>query len=213
MLRNISSRLSLNSLLKKQVFSENPHALRFLHRTTPINKKSGEFSLKEEGGSLDEHIDTNKSKKSVKLYPGFQTSHEERISYEALNKSNKIEQDKLSAKKAIEDFYGLNQFEYDDQQQEQEQTGVDETKDLDESVLTDSQFDIDSVTRDLRMENVRDICCVEIPEESNYADYMLIGTCLSERHMNSTFINLNKKFKKSSKRKKTNKAFLGLVVI
>lgn len=212
MLQNISSRLFLNSVLKKQVFSENLQALRFLHRTALKNKKSGEFSIKDEGGSLDENTDNNKSKKSVKLYPGFQTSHEERISYEALNESNKKEQDKLSAKKAIEDFYGLNQFEYDDQQQEQEKTLVDETKDFNESVLSDSQFDIDSVTKDLRKENVRDICCIQIPEESNYADYMLIGTCLSERHMNSTFINLNKKFKKSSKRKKTDKAFLGLVV-
>jgi ribosomal silencing factor RsfS len=74
-----------------------------------------------------------------------------------------------------------------------------------------NSFDIDSVTKDLRKENVRDICCINIPAECNYADYMLIGTCLSERHMNATFINLNKKFKKSNK-KKADRAYLGFVV-
>ena len=108
MLRYTGSRFFLN--IKNQVpgktFTEFV-PIRSFHLTTPINKKSGEFI-----SSLQDENTDNKSKKNVKLYPGFQTSHEERTSYAVLN------QDKLSAKKAIEDFYGLNQFEYDDQEQE-----------------------------------------------------------------------------------------------
>jgi hypothetical protein len=108
MLRYTGSRFFLN--IKNQVpgktFIEFV-PIRSFHLTTPLNKKSGEFI-----SSLQDENTDNKSKKNVKLYPGFQTSHEERTSYAVLN------QDKLSAKKAIEDFYGLNKFEYDDQDQE-----------------------------------------------------------------------------------------------
>ncbi len=48
----------------------------------------------------------------------------------------------------------------------------------------------------LRSENVQDICCIEIPEEMNYADNMIIGTCLSVKHLNSVFETVNKSYKK-----------------
>lgn len=48
----------------------------------------------------------------------------------------------------------------------------------------------------LQREKVQEICCIEIPQEVNYADFMFIGTCFSEKHLNSTFININKKYKK-----------------
>jgi ribosome silencing factor RsfS/YbeB/iojap len=55
---------------------------------------------------------------------------------------------------------------------------------------------LDYVTNLLRKEKVQEICCIQIPQEVNYADVMVIGTCLSEKHLNSTFININKKYKK-----------------
>ncbi len=48
----------------------------------------------------------------------------------------------------------------------------------------------------LQREKVQEICCIEIPQEVNYADFMFIGSCFSEKHLNSTFININKKYKK-----------------
>ena len=57
-------------------------------------------------------------------------------------------------------------------------------------------FDIDLVTKALRDEKVQDLCCIKIPEELNYANYMLIGTCFSEKHLHATFFAINKRFKK-----------------
>lgn len=51
------------------------------------------------------------------------------------------------------------------------------------------------MVRILKSENVQDLCCIEIPKEINYADHLLIGTCLSEKHLNSTFIKINQKYK------------------
>ncbi len=58
----------------------------------------------------------------------------------------------------------------------------------------------------LKNENVQDVCCIQIPEELNYANYMLIGNCLSDRHLNATFISLNKKYK--SLKEKNSKHYL-----
>ncbi len=55
---------------------------------------------------------------------------------------------------------------------------------------------MDYVTKLLKKEKVQELCSIQIPQEVNYADYMVIGTCLSEKHLNSTFININKKYKK-----------------
>lgn len=49
--------------------------------------------------------------------------------------------------------------------------------------------------RILKRENIQEICCIKIPEEINYAEYMLIGTCLSDRHLNSSFVNINRQYK------------------
>ncbi len=48
----------------------------------------------------------------------------------------------------------------------------------------------------LYKENVKEICCIQIPKEVNYADYMVIGTCFSDKHLNSTFLTVNRKYKK-----------------
>lgn len=48
----------------------------------------------------------------------------------------------------------------------------------------------------MKNERVQDICCIDLPIEVNYADYMLIGTCVSERHLNATFVSLNQQYKK-----------------
>lgn len=47
----------------------------------------------------------------------------------------------------------------------------------------------------LKKESVHDICCIQIPKEVNYADFMVIGTCLSEKHLNSVFQIINRKYK------------------
>lgn len=36
---------------------------------------------------------------------------------------------------------------------------------------------------------------MELPKEVNYADYMLVGTCLSDKHLNASFLSLNKQYK------------------
>ncbi len=63
------------------------------------------------------------------------------------------------------------------------------------SLDENSKFDIDYVVKLLKNENVQDLCCIKIPTEINYADYMVIGTCLSDKHLNATFISINRKFK------------------
>ena len=56
---------------------------------------------------------------------------------------------------------------------------------------------MDYVTKLLNDEKVMDLCCIQIPKEINYADYMVIGTCYSIKHLNSTFVSINKKYKKN----------------
>ncbi|RNA27554.1 hypothetical protein BpHYR1_046687 [Brachionus plicatilis] len=61
--------------------------------------------------------DDDKTKKTnkVKLYPGYQASHEE-LQQSLLNEDSSSVQnfyDFFLAKKVIEDFYGLNELEYE----------------------------------------------------------------------------------------------------
>lgn len=48
----------------------------------------------------------------------------------------------------------------------------------------------------IKRENVQEICCIELPKDVNYADFMLLGTCVSEKHLSATFINLNRHYKR-----------------
>ena len=54
---------------------------------------------------------------------------------------------------------------------------------------------MDNAIRILNNENIQDIVCIKIPKEINYADYMIIGTCQSEKHLNSAFLTLNQSYK------------------
>ncbi len=55
---------------------------------------------------------------------------------------------------------------------------------------------VESILKLLKNENVVDLCCIKIPEDLNYANYMLIGTCKSGKHINTTYQSFNKIFKK-----------------
>lgn len=56
-------------------------------------------------------------------------------------------------------------------------------------------LDVGSVIALLKRENIENLCCISIPEELQYANYMIIGTCKSARHIRNTFINVNKVYK------------------
>ena len=62
--------------------------------------------------------------------------------------------------------------------------------------ILETSFELESALNALKKDNVQDICCIEIPSELNYADHIIIGTCLSDRHLNATFISMNRKYKK-----------------
>jgi len=68
-------------------------------------------------------------------------------------------------------------------------------KELHSTTTSKLDFDLDYVVKSLRNESVQDLFCIEIPKEINYADYIVIGTCLSEKHLNSTFFSINRKYK------------------
>ncbi|CAF0736170.1 unnamed protein product [Brachionus calyciflorus] len=127
-----------------------------------------------------------KDKKStkVKLYPGYQISHEEM--HQSIVDDTKVTNQDFFAKKVIEDFYGLNELEYE--KEENQFVENNETYEYEE-------FNLDNAINILRNENVQDIACIEIPKEINYADYMIIGSCLSDKHLNSVFQIVNKKYK------------------
>jgi ribosome-associated protein len=57
------------------------------------------------------------------------------------------------------------------------------------------EFNIDLIVKVLRSEKIQDICVIQLPEDINYADYMVIATCLSEKHLNSAFQVINRKYK------------------
>ena len=54
---------------------------------------------------------------------------------------------------------------------------------------------MDTVIELLKAQNIKDICCIKVAPEINYADYMIIGTCASNRHLNSSFISINQSYK------------------
>ena len=39
------------------------------------------------------------------------------------------------------------------------------------------------------------MCVIQLPADINYAHFIVIATCLSEKHLNSVFISLNKNYK------------------
>ncbi len=89
----------------------------------------------------------------------------------------------------IEDFYGLNELEYEESAEAQ-------AIEVEELINpTGEKFDLEYAAKLLRAENVQDLVCIRIPAEINYADFMVVGTCMSDRHLNSVFISLNKRFK------------------
>ena len=56
---------------------------------------------------------------------------------------------------------------------------------------------MDFIVKILNDEKIKDLCCIELPEDVNYADYLIIGTCFSEKHLNASFISINRKYKKT----------------
>ena len=103
------------------------------------------------------------------------------------------------AKSAIESFYGLDELEVDDDKADKrnknDSTMLDnEEDDNDESAA--ATFDMEYVLKFLADEKVVDLCCIRLPAEANYADHMIIGTCLADRHISSVFIELNKRYKR-----------------
>ena len=61
--------------------------------------------------------------------------------------------------------------------------------------INNSVLSIDSAVKLLKSENVDDLCCIEIPEYLNYANYLLIGTTKSVKHMHTACENFNKHYK------------------
>jgi ribosome silencing factor RsfS/YbeB/iojap len=88
----------------------------------------------------------------------------------------------------IEDFYGLNELEFDQDEE------IAQDKDTAREAPAE-KFDLALAVNALRAENVQDLACIHIPKEVNYADHMIIGTCVSERHLSAAFVSLNRKFK------------------
>uniref|UniRef100_A0A8C5LKE4 Uncharacterized protein n=1 Tax=Jaculus jaculus TaxID=51337 RepID=A0A8C5LKE4_JACJA len=50
---------------------------------------------------------------------------------------------------------------------------------------TGLKFDIDMLVSLLRQENARDICVIKVPPELKYADYFVIGSGTSTRHLHA----------------------------
>lgn len=82
----------------------------------------------------------------------------------------------------------MNELEYDEEEPQRDQISEREEP---------LEFDLPNVVQLLKSESVQDICCIELPKEINYADYMIIGTCLSNKHLNAAFTNVNKVYKRS----------------
>ena len=93
----------------------------------------------------------------------------------------------------IEDFYGLNELEYDVEKEEK----IEEHEQVSEQ--EESEPSLERSLSILRSENVQDICCIHIPKQVHYADFMVIGTCLSDKHLNSVFLAVNRQFKRHVK--------------
>jgi ribosomal silencing factor RsfS len=107
----------------------------------------------------------------------------------------------------IEDFYGLDELQYDDDSSptlSKKKSATDSKTDDQDDLLADSptSFDLDLAMQLLKRESVQDLVCIQIPAEINYADHMVVGTCASDRHLNSVFATLNKQFKLTRRRSK-----------
>ncbi len=64
-------------------------------------------------------------------------------------------------------------------------------------IKVEQDFDLDYVVKILHDEKIKDVCCIHLPEDVNYADYLITGTCYSEKHLNSSFMTINGKYKKT----------------
>ncbi|XP_005360904.1 mitochondrial assembly of ribosomal large subunit protein 1 [Microtus ochrogaster] len=58
-----------------------------------------------------------------------------------------------------------------------------------------SKFDIDMLVSLLRQENARDICVIKVPPEMKYADYFVIGSGTSSRHLHAMAYYIVKMYK------------------
>ena len=53
-------------------------------------------------------------------------------------------------------------------------------------------FDLEDILQILRDERMRDICVIAIPPEQQYAQYLVLATAFSARHLQSTSEYINK---------------------
>jgi ribosomal silencing factor RsfS len=53
-------------------------------------------------------------------------------------------------------------------------------------------FDLEDILQVLRDERMKDICVIEIPPEQQYAQYLILATAFSARHLSSTSEYINK---------------------
>nr|XP_044991582.1 mitochondrial assembly of ribosomal large subunit protein 1 [Jaculus jaculus] len=60
---------------------------------------------------------------------------------------------------------------------------------------TGLKFDIDMLVSLLRQENARDICVIKVPPELKYADYFVIGSGTSTRHLHAMAFYIVKMYK------------------
>lgn len=53
-------------------------------------------------------------------------------------------------------------------------------------------FDLDEIVQILRDERMKDICVIKVPAEQQYAQYLILATAFSARHLTSTSEYINK---------------------
>ncbi|MEJ1279522.1 mitochondrial assembly of ribosomal large subunit 1 [Cricetulus griseus] len=58
-----------------------------------------------------------------------------------------------------------------------------------------AKFDIDMLVSLLRQENARDICVIKVPPEMRYADYFVVGSGTSSRHLHAMAYYIVKMYK------------------
>ena len=51
------------------------------------------------------------------------------------------------------------------------------------------------MVKSLRNEKIQDICCIQLPKDVNYAEFLVTATCMSPKHLNSAFLTINRKYK------------------
>ncbi|CAF0798843.1 unnamed protein product [Didymodactylos carnosus] len=166
---------------------------RSFYPTSILNQSSNSASTPK-NFDQDEEQDVEKRSSSfisqqspkVKLHPGNQFSLEE--IQQGLHKTSSQPTSK-DKKREIEELYEFEKLEFDDKPLIKEQlrhhtergeTGV---------------FDLDDLIEILRDERMRDICVIEIPPEKQYAQYLVLATAFSSRHLMNTSVYLNKLYK------------------